>query len=203
MGKRSDFPRRPMDAYATPMKAVLPLLPFLRRDNILTFDEPCSGDGDLVDALRCHGLDCLYSGDIKHGFDALQVPKFRADAVITNPPWTRQLMHPLIWHFMRTAWQVWLLFDADWIHTQQATPLLRHCTDVVSAGRQKWIADSAHSAKDNCAWHRFFLDHTSGPKFHSRYEEVPSGNRNRPFTVQLRVRDLEDARRFHPRRDVA
>lgn len=200
MGKRSDFPRRPMDAYATPMNAVLPVLPFLRRDGILTFDEPCDGNGDLKDHLRCHGLDCLYSGDIQKGFDALDVPKFRADAVITNPPWTRQLMHPLIWHFMRTSWQVWLLFDADWCHTKQATPLLRHCTDIVSAGRQKWIANSKHSAKDNASWHRFQLDHVRGPQFHSRYEEVPSGNRNRPFIVQPRVRDLEDARRFRPAR---
>lgn len=198
MGKRSDFPRRPMDAYSTPGKAVLPLLPFLQRDGIVTFDEPCSGNGDLVDILRSHGLLCLYSGDIQYGFDALQVSKFRADAVVTNPPWTRQLMHPLIWHFLRTARQTWLLFDSDWIHTQQATPLLRYCTDIVSAGRQKWIADSAHSAKDNASWYRFSIDHTSGPKFHSRYEEVPSGNRNRPFIVQPRVKNLEDARRFHP-----
>ena len=203
MGKRSEFKRRPHDAYATPMKAVLPVLPFLRRDGILTFDEPCAGAGDLIDHLRSHGMDCLYSGDIKHGFDALQVPKFRADAVITNPPWTRQLMHPLIWHFMRTSWQVWLLFDADWIHTQQATPMLQHCSDVVSVGRLKWIADSKHSGKDNVAWHRFQLDHLRGPKFHSKYETVESGKPERPLLVKLRVKDLDDARRYHPRRGAA
>lgn len=203
MGKRSNFKRRPMDAYATPMKAVLPVLPFLRRDGILTFDEPCFGNGDLADCLRSHGYDCLYSGDIKNGQDALEVTKFRADAVITNPPWTRQLMHPLIWHFMRTSNLVWLLFDSDWCHTRQAIPLLMHCTDIVSAGRQKWIPNSKHSAKDNCSWHRFVLDHHTGPKFHSRYEIVETGVSKRPFIVKARVADLEDARRFRPVREVA
>lgn len=202
MGKRSDFQRRAMDSYQTPMPAVLPLLPFLRRDGILTFDEPCDGDGDLVDLLRCHGLECLYRGDIQRGQDALKVPRFKADAVITNPPWSRHLMHPLIWHFMRTSWQTWLLFDADWMHTAQAAPLLRHCTDVVSAGRQRWIPGTKHSAKDNCAWHRFFLDHHSGPKFHSRYEVIDTHDSEAPI-VKPRVRDIEDARRFHPKKEVA
>jgi hypothetical protein len=172
MGKRSDFPRRAMDAYATPHKAVVPVIPFLRRDGIQTFDEPCAGLDDLVDHLRCYGFDCLYAGDIQTGQDALDVKEFRADAVVTNPPWTRQLMHPLIWHFMRTSPITWLLFDSDWCHTKQATGLLAHCTDIVSVGRQKWMPDSKHSGKDNASWHRFDIDHLTGPHFHSQYQPV-------------------------------
>ena len=48
MGKRSTFPRRPMDDYATPYEAVVPLVAHLRAEGIHSFAEPCCGDGDLV-----------------------------------------------------------------------------------------------------------------------------------------------------------
>lgn len=165
MGKRSDFPRRKHDAYQTPHKAVPPVVPFLRADGIVTFDEPCDGLGDLVDHLSCYGFTCLYRGDIQRGSDALDVKAFKGDAVITNPPWTRRLLHPLLWHFMAAAPVTWLLFDSDWAHTAQAAPFLPHCSHIVSAGRQRWIPGSKHSAKDNAAWYRFQASHSEGPRF--------------------------------------
>ena len=52
-----------------------------------------------------------------------------ADAIITNPPYTRELMHALIAHFQRIA-PTWLLIDYDWSATKQAAavhaPLLGH-----------------------------------------------------------------------------
>ena len=48
MGKRSDYDRIPKDKYQTPNKAVLPLIPYLRRDGIETFAELCCGDGELI-----------------------------------------------------------------------------------------------------------------------------------------------------------
>ena len=102
MGKRSDFARRPMDAYATPYRAVVPLIPFLR--GVETFAEPCAGDGQLVSHLESLGLQCDYFGDIQDGQDALAVDGFgRVDAIITNPPWTREILHPMIRHFQRFA----------------------------------------------------------------------------------------------------
>lgn len=168
MGKRSSFGRRPMDAYQTPHKGVLPLLPYLRAAGVTSFDEPCAGRGDLIDHLRCYQFRCLYSGDIQAGADALDVPAFRADCVITNPPWTRALLHPLIRHFMQAAPYAWLLFDSDWAHTKQAAELIRHCTDIVTVGRLRWIPNSKHYAKDNAAWYRFDVNHTAGPLFHGR-----------------------------------
>ena len=50
MGRRSDFPRIPRDAYATPAEAVVPLLPFLAPAT--RFIEPCAGDGALTRHLR-------------------------------------------------------------------------------------------------------------------------------------------------------
>lgn len=163
MGKRSDFLRRPMDAYATPFSAVLPLMPHLR--GIETFAEPCAGEGDLVHHLQSLGLYCCHKTDIQDGFDALDLTDVGgADAIITNPPWTREILHPMILHFQKIA-PTWLLFDADWSHTKQSAPFLAQCSHIVSAGRIKWIADSKHTGKDNAAWYRFHAQHVDGPKF--------------------------------------
>lgn len=165
MGKRSSFRRRVMDDYATPHKGVLPLLPFLKMEHITRFAEPCCGEGDLVRHLTFYELECVHKGDIRYGDDALSHESFPgADAIITNPPWTRALMHPLIAHFMQIA-PTWLLFDADWAHTKQAARLIRHATHIVSVGRLKWMPDSKHQGKDNAAWYRFEASHTEGPRF--------------------------------------
>lgn len=163
MGKRSDFPRRKNDAYATPYKAVLPLIPHLR--GIATFAEPCVGEGDLVAHLESFGLVCTYEADIERGHDALTHPPVgKFDAIITNPPWTREILHPMIKSFQAIA-PTWLLFDADWPHTKQAAPFLDQCSHIVSVGRVKWIEDSEHTGKDNASWFRFHAQHTGGPRF--------------------------------------
>jgi hypothetical protein len=160
-----------MDDYATPYEAVLPLLPHL--DGIRTFAEPCAGKGDLIRHLEyLANLDCCYRGDLATGQDALflnSIDVVDADAIITNPPWTRQLLHPLIDRFMRLR-PTWLLFDADWIHTRQAAGYLQHCATVVSVGRVKWIPDSKYTGKDNAAWYLFDHRHVAGPRFVGREE---------------------------------
>ena len=118
MGKRSNFERREADFYPTPPAAVVPLIPYLR--GIRTFAEPCAGDGALVRHLESFGLRCIYSDDIRTGQDALALDHYgAADAIITNPPYTRDLMHQLIAHFQRIL-PTWLLLDADWASTRQA-----------------------------------------------------------------------------------
>ncbi len=168
MGKRSDFERRKNDAYQTPAPAVLPLIPHLR--GIHTFAEPCAGEGKLITALESHGLRCSFYGDIERGFDAIVDLKSvdeRFDAIITNPPWTREILHQMIVEFQFIA-PTWLLFDADWVHTRQATPFIDQCSHIVSVGRVKWIEDSKFTGKDNAAWHRFHAQHTGGPRFFAR-----------------------------------
>jgi hypothetical protein len=99
--------------------------------------------------------------------DAMDLNEVRADAIIENTPWDRDLLHPMILHFQSLA-PSWLLFDGDWIHTRQAAPYLDQCSHIVSVGRVKWIEDSKFTGKDNCAWHRFHCQHTGGPKFYAR-----------------------------------
>lgn len=163
MGKRSTFPRFERDAYATPADAVPPLMPHLR--GVASFAEPCCGDGALVRHLERAGLRCLWATDIVEGRDALKVEHFGpVDAIITNPPWSRDVLHPMIQHFQRIA-PTWLLFDADWAHTRQARPFLDQCSHIVSVGRLKWIAGSKHTGKDNASWFRFHAQHSGGPRF--------------------------------------
>ncbi|MEY9183141.1 hypothetical protein ABIG06_004722 [Bradyrhizobium sp. USDA 326] len=166
MGKRSNFERREADFYATPRAAVVPLIPYLR--GIRTFAEPCDGDGDLVRHLESFGLRCVYAGDIRTGRDALAFDQYgNADAIITNPPYTREVMHRMITHFSRIA-PTWLLLESDWAQTKQAAPFIPYCSDIVAIGRVKWIAGSKHTGKENFGWCKFDAAHRSGPAFHGR-----------------------------------
>lgn len=164
MGKRSDFERNARDYYPTPEEGVLPLLPHLNGDEV--FVEPCGGAGHLIRHLEKRGLVCGASYDLEPQIsivlpgDALELTARdcgEADLIITNPPWDREVLHPMIDTF-RNILPTWLLFDADWMHTRQAVPYLIYCEKIVSVGRLKWIPDSKHVGKDNCAWYLFGAD---------------------------------------------
>tara|TARA_R110000824_G_scaffold95580_2_gene229787 strand:- start:1887 stop:2390 length:504 start_codon:yes stop_codon:yes gene_type:complete len=155
MGKRSNFERKARDFYPTPYEAVVPLLPHLPKNS--QFHEPCSGDGDLIEHLELNGHNCITAGDISNGHDALEITHTSADIFITNPPWDRKILHPLITHLSSIS-PTWLLFDADWMHTKQSIPYMHLCKKVISVGRIKWIPDSKMTGKDNCAWYLFDQD---------------------------------------------
>lgn len=156
MGKRSTFDRAPRDFYPTPVEAVLPLLPHLAPGTM--FSEPCAGDGALIGHLERHGHRCIWESDIDPqrvmwDADALTLT-FVNGMIITNPPWSRPILHQMITHFSAQR-PTWLLFDADWIHTRQSAPYMPWLRKVVSVGRVKWIPGSKMTGKDNCAWHLF------------------------------------------------
>lgn len=157
MTKRcTEFKRMKNDAYDTPYKAVLPLLPHLR--DFHTYHEPCAGKGDLIKHLK-DNMNCWIASDIEPRGDNIQEidalgPYEWGCLVITNPPWTRKILHPMIDKF-KFGEGCWLLFDADWMHTKQAIPYLRYCSKIVAVGRVKWIPDSPHIGKDNACWYFF------------------------------------------------
>ena len=187
MGKRSSYEKRARDYYPTPMKAVEPLLPFL--PEYFTFVEPCAGDGRLVQhfmSLYCGDAVCVGAYDIEHPEDdPLVFPVDIKDAltlteadlngaeyIITNPPWSRDkksgyILHRMIEHFAELA-PTWLLFDADWIHTKQAAPIIqKYLMQIVSVGRVSW-EENGVSGKDNAAWYLFHKDarlHLPRPEF--------------------------------------
>jgi len=158
MGKRSDFERIPRDFYPTPYKAVEPLLPHL--PETFTFAEPCAGDGRLISHLTENGGEVRYAFDIEprsewvKEADALSQGYTQCDYIITNPPWNRKILHPMIDHFVDFK-PTWLLFDADWMHTKQSIPYTKYLSKIVSIGRVKWIEGSSSVGKDNCCWYLF------------------------------------------------
>ena len=173
MGKRSNFERVERDFYPTPMEAVLPLLPHLAPET--RFFEPCAGDGALVRHLESFGHTCERASDIAPQGDGIEercvfrspLPIGDNPIFITNPPWDRNILHPILDHLPRFA-PTWLLFDADWMHTKQSAPFMSMCAAVVSVGRVKWIPDSKMTGKDNCAWHLFDVTHEGPTRLYGR-----------------------------------
>lgn len=163
MGKRSDFERRPRDFYPTPYKAVLPLLEHL---DWASFDEPCCGDGDLVNHLERHGIVCVHASDIKTSTNAMSLTECDGEGFITNPPWDRKVLHPMIQHLSDIA-PTWLLLDADWMHTKQAIPYMERCSKIVSVGRVSWLENGV-TGKDNCAWYLFEWHGNKPTEFYPR-----------------------------------
>ena len=171
MGKRSEFERIDKDYYRTiDKRAVEALAPHLLPRT--RFCEPCAGAGDLMDQLTALGHVCARARDIDpqrediERKDALTTLTGNIDCFITNPPWSREILHPLI-DFLSLQAPVWLLFDADWAHTKQSAPYMKWCSDIVSVGRLIWIPGTNTSGKDNCAWYRFSRD-SKFTKFHGR-----------------------------------
>lgn len=176
MGKYSEFERNERDYYPTPLKAVLPLLPYLKPNT--NFIEPCAGDGRLVQHLESYGHKSYYASDIepqvewiaeKNAYDFAFAQYTFANCFITNPPWStkskdvstgKQLssdMQPLhrIIDNLSNQLPTWLLMPADWMHTKQAKVYLDYCVKIVSVGRVKWIEDSSGTGKENCCWYLF------------------------------------------------
>ena len=158
MGKRSDFERKPRDFYPTPIEAVEPLLEHLPED--FSFVEPCAGNGTLIEHLETKGI-CMWASDIEPQADGIHKNDYseigyneliESDYVITNPPWDRKILHPMIQYFAPRI-RTWLLFDADWMHTKQSVPYMNMCSKIVSVGRIKWFGNM--TGKDNCAWYLF------------------------------------------------
>ena len=171
MGKNSDFPRRKNDAYLSwDIRTVLPLLPHLA--GWRSFVEPCAGAGHLVDHLQAAGLHCVQAydiapqrADIELGDAMAATLPPGADGFITNPVWTRQLMHPMLVHLAELA-PTWFLLDAGWAFGKQARPYLeRYCHLIVAGNRVKWIEESEHDATDDLAWYLFARGAPGRPTF--------------------------------------
>jgi hypothetical protein len=156
MAKRSNL-GSPRDDWDTiDPRAVKYLMPHL--NGIETFCEPCYGSGFLANELEAHGLKCVRATEIKKGTDALALvgdDLAGADAIITNPPWSREKLHPLIGHLVTLGVPVWLLFDSDWSFNRGSCEYLLHCTHIVPVGRLRWVPGTTMQGKDNVAWYRF------------------------------------------------
>ena len=161
MGKRSDFQTRALAYYPTPREAVIPLLAHL--PNKVRFCEPCAGEGILARHLEHYGHECVIAYDVAPRAEWVlandaswlqEADLCGSDFIITNPPWERTVLHQIIERCCHLA-PTWLLFDADWMHTRQATPYMKWLISIVSVGRVKWIEGSNGAGKDNACWYLF------------------------------------------------
>lgn len=180
MSKRTGgLERRKHDAYDTPAAACSELLKHLLPGT--WYGEPCAGKGDLREHLGAAGHVCGGAFDIAprgKGIavgDATNSSVFipgAASCFITNPPWTRDLLHPIIEN-LSDQLPTWLLFDSDWaINATTPKALLDRCERIVAQGRVRWMQghpdDKGHGSVDNVCWYRFDATHTGGPRWFNR-----------------------------------
>lgn len=181
-------------------RAIPPLLAHVPPGTV--FAEPCAGAGDLVQLLEAAGLECDWGLELEPQDEglrnrwpigvgnalALSAPDLRAmgsraTCFISNLPWERSWLHPLIRH-LAAILPLWSLHDAAWAYTKQAAEFGPICTDVVAVGRLKWFPDrpppmrefgeseAAYRARlkkhrsydppDDCAWYRFDAANPAG-----------------------------------------
>lgn len=146
MGKRSNYSKIPKDFYPTIDPKALPpnFLKYLDRKS---YAEPCWGEGDLERLITDTGLDteCHFRSDInncatitKDGLDLTKEDLYDCDLIVTNPPYTKGILLPLIDHWT-TLKPTWLLLPADYAHNTYMAPYMKKCSNVVSIGRMYWF----------------------------------------------------------------
>jgi hypothetical protein len=181
MGKRETVkkPKSPRDFYATiDPDAVKPLIPFLA--DYITYAEPCVGNGDLVKQMSAYGLQCCHTSDISSDqyqeWDASDIPlefllAYGPDCIITNPPFSKALLLPIMDHLMCSGLPLWLLLPADIMHNKYMSPYMRKCKTVVSVGRLCWFPDEVTGKMvkgvDNYQWMEF-VSYETPTTFHGR-----------------------------------
>jgi len=158
MGRRSDFPKVDKDFFpTTDPRAVEPLVRYIRGN---TYAEPCYGDGDLEDLLMDVAT-CKWRSDVRGTvesskvMDAMSLTKSDLqgiDLIVTNPPFTRSVLMPMLDHFI-TLKPTWLLLPAGHMHNVYFGDAMRKCSKVVSIGRLKWFKDSKFSSTDDFCWY--------------------------------------------------
>lgn len=156
MGKRSNLERKPKDFYpTTDPKAMAPR--FVQMTLGLKYAEPCVGEGDLVNLLN--GCNCVFKSDIQTGTNALDLTAEDlkdAEAIITNPPFSRDILLDLIEH-LSSLKDTWLLLPADLMHNVYFGPYMEKCTTVISIGRLCWFPKDGKrvASTENYSWYKW------------------------------------------------
>jgi hypothetical protein len=151
MSKRSNsFARIAKDDYPTPAAAVAPLLRQLRPGSY--FVEPCVGEGRLIEHLVAAGHRCAGAyGWPEHDARTHRYRLEPGDIFVSNPPFTREVLHAIIANLSDQA-PTWLLLELAWLATLQAVPFLPRLRRIIAIGRVKWFPDSEHSSLDDFVW---------------------------------------------------
>ena len=164
MGKREEVkkPKVARDFYATvDSDAVTPLVDYIRGK---TYAEPFYGEGDLEDLLMDVAT-CKWRSDIREtvvpskvmpATDLTPYDLRDVDCIISNPPFTRDVLLPCIDHLVKLK-PTWLLLPADMMHNKYTIPYMEKCELVLSVGRLCWFPVNGKKVKgvDNYCWFKF------------------------------------------------
>lgn len=145
------FERKDRDYYPTIDPDALPEK-FLEFIDGKEYWEPCAGDGSLdylIEKASALNTYCVQASDIEPQdgtitpLDALEITKEMfsnsgADCFITNPPFSKKLLFPLLDHLPNIA-PTWLLLRASTLHNKRMKKYWKNCSQVVSIGRLGWF----------------------------------------------------------------
>lgn len=164
MGKRTKtatgrtYALIPRDYWPTiDIRARAPLIPHLPRG--VRYAEPMAGNGSLIRILGPE-IECAWAADLVpqgEGIlvgDVMEAEIGDADMFITNPPWTRWMLHKLLVHLSDRA-PTWLLVDADWMNTAQFGRFASRCRRIVYIGRLLWVPGTTNPGFTACCWYLF------------------------------------------------
>jgi hypothetical protein len=164
------YEKVPKDRYITPRTGVERLAEYFDLEGV-TYVEPCFANGNLSRWLSEFGAREIYRSGLEPEVENVDLcdvlsdgqqrwAEFgkKADCILTNPPWSRNLLHPMIELFSDVA-PTLLLFDANWINTKQARPFQDRLVAVFPAGRHRWFAgqegDKGLAPKEDTSWYLF------------------------------------------------
>ncbi len=160
MSKRSSMDKVPKDYYPTRDPAAIPPK-FVEFIYGKTYAEPCCGEGDLVDLLAdvatCKwesDLEWRGAGQERDAMSLIEEDLEDCACIITNPPFTKAILLPMIDHFISFK-DTWLLLPADMMHNKYFAPYMKKCSKVVSVGRLCWfpVDGKRIPGTDNYAWY--------------------------------------------------
>lgn len=147
----------PRNFWPTPYAALVPLLEDMRPGR--AFVEPCAGDYRLAGWLEDHGHLCVGAYDIKPQNGRVE----QADAltrrplaeIVTNPPFARHLLEPLMRHWLLThKVPMTLLLPLDMVANLWCAPYAPHISRIVPVGRVSWLGNG-QGGYENYVWFRF------------------------------------------------
>lgn len=148
--------KNPQNFWQTPAKVTERLVPHLPPQ--LWYIEPCAGAGAIISVLHEHDMYCADAYDIEPNAPHIrqadaQTQSVEGATIITNPPYARHLLQPLLDHWIGSA-TCWLLLPLDMAVNVWTNSYMEYVSHILPVGRVSWLGNGK-SGMDNSAWFRF------------------------------------------------